>query len=534
MKVNIVKRSKVNKTGEGPSIYVRLFCFIVKLSLIFFLAYTLVPLLLKDGLISFSFIDIGKVIFNSLNLGTIFKSWHTLFVQSLISFYVCYHLVELFFSILLGRDFASFLLSVDTKDSFWRKRSKAFWRAVLGFFAAPLVFLDIPYRQKQTLKEKITGTYLLYENHQRIKYVFPLLTVVAVVLFFSPISLCCFTPHSIFVSKKNLSVKDTGVSLVDRGRNVSSSLSHHKMTIYSKRLALYGVLDIPDTIIILPTTQAGVVILDTRREPFVGELYLSKNFGISQLFDSRILDLPFLEAKYPNLNNYLVNKSEDSIDQNQFGHETFHFISNALEYNNRQFAPSIYPRFLIDHGPFTASYLKLKDRFVELLGVKPSAKVEFREYPDGHLLVIQSESRLEQFVPLRFGNYFSLYEYKVSHLGASDISRIVEKIVKGHLTSKNTVVKNNVFTAFNAVDYLSVLESGHYNTTEDNKALLDYFFMEYDKVRGLSQSSLIRFKVNESIYNYIQELKRFLRSDVDTQELQDVIWQLEKLISVPA
>lgn len=524
----------MNKTGEGPSIYVRLFCFIVKLSLTFFLAYTLVPLLLKDGLISFSFVDIGKIIFNSLNLGAIFKSGHILFVQSLIGLYVCYHFIELFFSILLGRDLASSSLSVDTKDSFWRKRTKAFWRVVLGFGAAPLVFLDIPYSRKQTLKEKITGTYFLFDTHQRSKYVFPLLAVVAVILFFSPVFLCCFTPHSTFASKNVFSTKDAGVSLIDRGRSVSSSLSHHRMTVYSKRLALDAVLDIPDTIIILPTTQAGVIILDTRREPFVGELYLSKRFGISQLFDSTILDLPFLEAKYPNLNNYLVNHSAVTIDQKRFGHEAFHFISNALDYDNRQFSPRIFPRYLIDHGPFTASYLKLRDRFVGLLGVKPSTKIEFREYPDEHLLVIQSESRLEQFVPLRFGDFFFLYEYKASHLGASDISKIVEKIVRGNFSSQNTMIKSHVFTAFDAVDYLSVLESGQYNTSEDNKALLDYFFLEYDKVRGLSESSLIRFKVNESIYNYIQELKRFLRSDIDTQELQDVIWQLEKLISVPS
>lgn len=518
------KKSHSNDKKEKtswPGPLVRIYALLVNFSFAYGVTYFIIPKYLSEDI----FASISKTLINpiqgifSLFAGLLDQSLTEFIVpEPLITFYITYILMDIFFHLIFGTSLPFFLLGIQSeRDSFISRRTRGVIRSIIGAITLPLIVFDLTaILGTRTPKELITSTKFRYTVgaliHPSLAILFPVLIIISI--FSSLIEntyLLYNLDQSIFQESISISrPKSKNIINMDKRNSIPQ--------IVSKQFQLNITSPLPDNIIFIPlftkekSSIDSVNIFDKKK---MTKIKLSKISSIS-LFEILLnapKGNPLFHASFPIINDLIKSKKKPIMDK-KLTNELAMLIQTSLSINLTEL-----PSIISQYGPFINGYVKFRDNMISKLNISyvPKAKIiqlgntRFIQFstPDNlpiNETIIIPITLATKIVPIFKLSYrekaVSFAEkFQITFLNKVEWSWETENTVEN--TSKYTKKRKTPFATFEFIDFINSFSTDKQMAKTDGIKFGKYF-------NHISQNAL----ENEND-RYIRTIGNFIKSSTD-------------------
>jgi len=365
-----------------PHFTLRVFSFLVTLSISYALVYTLIPILDSERMISTHINKFTNLLGPYLEkLPPQAKHYLPIYQNIKLKLWSIFALTfaqDIIFSILLGMSLPFFLLGIRSDESFIKIRIKSFLKSILAIVTTPLIIFDLPnIIGKRSLKEFITSSTLecnrIFFKILSITILFPLIIIISIM---SPVI------HDLNFFKDEYLVLNSPLKVTRSSKDVKRiPLKSSYLRLNSKSFPIKNI-----TILPIPQKKSSkVLIIDHIKNRSIEIMKLATfDFKSSHSFFTH--GNPLLFLFYPNFfKDYFLRPKEKSPPSFLVQDEYKKMIQSSL-----LVSPYNLHTFILANGPFLNGHIEYKRELVSKLNILPKTEYYLINFANTDYLILKT------------------------------------------------------------------------------------------------------------------------------------------------
>ena len=348
-KKSTVKRPDFKQTNydsysykEYPNFLLRVFAFIVNLSLVYPFILLLTPAISIDGIILSqinNLLPLLKPYTDSITFLT------DEMLQQFFYYFLNYLIMDLLSHLILKTSIPLFVLGISGNGNFLMGRIQAALRSIIGTLTFPLLILDLPALfGKPTIKELITGSRVEIKiNFLKYFTVLTILPILMIASFISPI-----IKDKLLTQELSYMVNNIINQRSKTYSNLSTSFNYFISSEQNKIVSFKNMKDDKTNKIILKKQVSDL--------NFILSINLDKTIPLLEIINKAMDKNPLFAISFPSLNNFLsLNKKTNVIFDSKMQKELGQILSISLNLKISNLKEN-----MLRYGPFINGFVETK------------------------------------------------------------------------------------------------------------------------------------------------------------------------------
>lgn len=558
MKQSFVKGSFF-PLDQAPGALTRFYAILLNLSFVYAIIYTLLPIFDHAGILEKELTTFIKILIPQIEkiVNFTIPKEYIFLVNTISKFYLLHCVLDLLWAILFGISLPLRLLGLTIEDSFFIARFKGIFRSIIGIFTTPTILFDLPILfGYKSLKELLTITQLTYRSRLlRYASVFLLFPLLILLCFASPVmnhlenfTTMTFDPMKV-EQEQGYSKKIPKTATTTESASVTAPVEIN-WQVHSELFGVKTELRFPESLIILPITNKGILFLDKNKDSVFSQFNLKTEVNLKDLLYQAPDGNPLFFLLFGSIHHFIESNNQSILQDPEITKDFNRLLGGAFQLTAQMIKGedtlediTTAGRYLIEYGPFLGGYLNVRDSAITKLGITSGNSVALlNQKINDFIRISPNPSTLNYALIVSPGQKTPIFEYKTSQSAIKLGMKVIHQLLDGNWnplpnsnTGSITTATTATFTthltqmekenALSMVDYLNNLKKNPDQPIFEAIIVSNFFRNEFEKIRDLPPNSILVKKFSETVNAYAQEIRQFSKPDDATS--QQLITELE-------